>query len=589
MLGRNRQFPRPFAGSAARNPVGGVARLCLWAIVTLLAGCQYSPDTAQRSIAYNQGIATFTNDLFLTNVLRAGERNLTIYTRNTANTTSSTISPQFGFTATRNPSSLSTQTTQNLYSGTPSGPNSATQITRGAATLTAAFMPQLGATETNQLTLSNSDDQGSTFGIMATVKISEISNYLAEGFNQEELFLLFFQSLSMPVRTWENLPAAAAVYCSEPNQSVSQYCKLINYTETQADASDGALTFNKGCFRLPRPAPASKRGAAAPDPSDTVLVNIVNDAAVPDPALKPNPTLDSFEIRSFTCFRQGVEMLLALGLKTTGAPDSPMYTLSPQDFRNNPRLLADFNQQGLDVFPHGHDERQFPTSYAVCKPSGDAEVFGMAADADEKVLELIGVSSIRKAPKEPKAKLRLSGATPQGADSCEPDPPDPGPDLVATPRSLEGMVYYLGQIARVTVLESPSVYGDDCSKPFFVAFLPDESIQRRKCGEGPGFYREQLFRVERGSVTHAVAVASTASGAFSVPPLCPAAGKTAGKTAGKHESAAAEGDLLLGRECSLQYPDHASPQVLTLLNQIWGLHKTQTTAPIIPTINLIAH
>ena len=83
-------------------------------------------------------------------------------------------------------------------------------------------------------------------------------------------------------------------------------------------------------------------------------------------------------------------------------------------------------------------------------------------------------------------------------------------------------------------------------------------------------YDEQIFHVEKGSPSDgAIAVASSNGDTFYVPRLCPG--------------------LPTNRKdvCSYEYPDHASAQVLTLLNQLWGLNKTQATAPIVAPVTVI--
>jgi hypothetical protein len=139
------------------------------------------------------------------------------------------------------------------------------------------------------------------------------------------------------------------------------------------------------------------------------------------------------------------------------------------------------------------------------------------------------------------------------------------------PRSLEGMVYYLGQVLRRRydgLLGGPGQF----TAISFVNWGYDPAL-------GSYIYPEVLFDAERGRAPgETIAEAADESGAFYVPGLCDSSTHLPRAINNTNEA-----------KCSIEFPNHASAQVFTMLNQLWGLNKTQATTPAIPTVDVISH
>lgn len=188
------------------------ASLILAAAVAL-AACQYSPDTARRTISYNQGIAQSTNDLFLLNAVRASERMPTYYTRNQSNTTTSTVAPGVSLSGALNASPMATSTFGTGATALAAGPG-ATQFVYSVTRAATSINPSLSATDTNQLNLTNLDDQASMNGLLSPVSLQEIQNYLLERFSPEEMYLLYIDHIDMSRAVLDSLLNAAAEHCA---------------------------------------------------------------------------------------------------------------------------------------------------------------------------------------------------------------------------------------------------------------------------------------------------------------------------------------------------------------------------------------
>jgi len=370
-----------------------------------------------------------------------------------------------------------------------------------------------------------------------------------------------------------------------------------------------------------------------------------------DPAVDPQvPILDSHHnpigskpasLNSQSCFAEVVTVLLALDLHPIDGSPTALYRAPIEMVEDNPRYLSDLTQQKLKVgflYDGAPKDREAENEGTTGKPPGDlfkkpseigvckaADDMAIAFEGDGYATARIGLgdsdplfsrrvgdeqayadartgsresnaskspmftppresthselsTSSEKAPVGSIAFLPLPLPTAIQLKKGDDDSDEDGDGcqkavkewegaeesnsltLEYAPRSLEGMVYYLGQVLRRRY--------DTPSNPTPVRFV--------NWGSANGvnyIYQETLFDAEPGNKPgHAIAEAADESGAFNVPDLCDPAT-----------------DVSPERVCSIEFPNHASAQIFTVLNQLWGLNKTQATTPAIPTVDVISH
>jgi hypothetical protein len=557
----------------------------------------------------------------------------------------------------------------------------------------------------------NSDDQQSTNGLLTPVSLQQINNYLTEGYNAHELFLLYVENITMPRPLLRRLLDAAAEHCafasndnpgdpdttnpatpyepdaaadrSEPLQNL--YCEYlfgratpVAYDQTTTDLAmarraimaaklplntvfrkfsrndlnpefgtskqvsvcfaGGAISDGPPQSEIYKAQADMPLRAARPNPYTNGVPSDDYVSFVNDPAYDPEPASDNpFYLRSFSCFDRVLTVLLALGLQPEPNPDKVLYVLPTDIIKQNPRYLADINSQGLKVaFGPGpsdtndsadaatddsssklssnavrinlarkskSDGAKVATSTLVSKGSGDSDQkkkgsktammavcksssdFSLSIGSDPYVQALFATSATpslsdpgNSTSKPGKALAAFTIKVPhanesdpcKSAVSSDSDTDDNKDSMTITysPRSLEAMVYFLGQIIRRNM--GPQ---DAHSGP--VTFLAWSPAPRAIASHEPYYYREELFRVLRGSrPTTGIASASDPTGVYFVPELC--------------DMSKPEIDQK-SFQCREENPNHSSAQILTMLNQIWGLNKTQATAPTIPTVNVVGH
>ncbi len=360
-------------------------------------------------------------------------------------------------------------------------------------------------------------------------------------------------------------------------------------------------------------------GTSSPIKSQT----FVNDPAVFD----VTPEGKIIDSRHFTCFKQVLTALLALDISPTPGSPKALYRV-PMDYaKDNSRYLADLSQQSLSVGevsrspadPKKQPDKFDPTKQfeqiGACKKADDLTIgvaadgyvkalFSLGYDADDKtatpmdrnrlytvvrdpVRPIAGDSPLLSVSFHPSGSpyaVQLSSdaakTTPKSdcanavaaikfadADGDTPDSDSSANSLTLnyTPRSLEAMVYYLGQIIR---RKYPTVDSGD-SAEMSADYL---DVTFWNSGDIYAPYEEELFDVKLGVPDRgAIASATTESGSYFIPKLCPD---------GEREKHVSTG-------CTAEYPNHASAQILTMLNQLWGLNKTQATAPIVAPVTVI--
>jgi len=524
--------------------------LCL--AVFVLGGCQYSPGTVDRTISFNRSVADSTNQLILLNAIRASMREPTYYSRLTGDTATGTITPTLS-AAIPSIGARSVASTLAPPATSPSG--IVTTLARAVTTVTSG----LSATEQNQLSLLNSDDQASITGLMTPAPMQLYQYFQSEGFNREELLLMFIGSVSMTNAQIKDLSNLASHHCQEVHsQGSNPWCTEI--------------------FLEPDRLPSSN--CLNPVGDDKTTSNLfANDPAV----------YQKKSYRSFRCFSEITRALLAVGLHADPSTSHEFsYKIPLSIAKGNPRFLADLSQQGFEVAVlKGGD-------VAVCKKK-DGVAFKLAEEmkkyiAPPKIVPVkVGstkthqskfVEQSTKVPSEYTSLSVLTVSASFGPDSAtkpqlaaKKDSPQSCGDAVPpkginesepkdvaiafTQRSMEAMVYYIGQIIRREVnlknieasqfAEEPSVS--------FLAGLNDDGTPRK----------EELFRIRTGSPTDdAIAQVDYRDTTYYIPSICD-----------DHDCA------------NVEFPNHASPQILTLLNQVWGLQKSATALPAVSNVTVV--
>jgi hypothetical protein len=602
-----------------------------------VAACQYSPDMTERTLSYNQSVVDSTKELFLLNAVRDSRHDLVLYSRNVSDTATSTIAPSTTLTD-------ADPLGRSLSIGrTVGGPSNGAIVTT-LATAAKGLAATLSATETNQLTLQNLDDQASMTGLLSAVDLKYFDHFSKEGWNFEELFLMFTSDIRVNRAALYNMPAAMKAYCENVDRNPQPgarsgehpYCKYFSRAPTDKPNGFAWGHFHPQCFGHALTGPAadplgfdrmakndkgffsSKATSMTPDEARQIVV-LVNDPALDGEVPKPNadgtmPDLIPKEPRkaqrTFTCFQEVARMLFAFDLVVAPKPPKLLYEIDAKVAGSNPRYLADLTQQSLDVAfvtVTNKTEKGTHRIVGVCK-AGDS--FGFQITTDPATNDLLDLSAPQGATEHPSApdENRLQvfyehpasnhpdpGATPApatvdcaslaaaaDAKAAKPVDPDAKPTFDSTKaigsvsftaRSLEGMVYYIGQNIRRTVHLN-------YRQPVRYLNAAQEANQP---------YEEILFWVDTGFNPIADTVASVRDEGifYSVPQLC-------GHGEIRHDPAYVPDDdrnTEPGRApvCSWESPDHASPQILSLLNEIWGLQKSAASLPVTPTVTLIGH
>jgi hypothetical protein len=511
--------------------LGNFARATAFAVaIVATAGCQYSPDTAERTLAFNRSVEQAGNQVVLLNAVRSSRRNPTYYSRLSTNTATSTVAPALS-------AAIPWSDSKSVASTVGKGGKTTsvlTTLTRAIPSITTG----LTLTEQNQLTLLNLDDQASITGLMTPVPLSVYQYFQSEGFNSEELMMMFLGNISL---TKIQLAQLAALAHNE--------CTKLKVTPPSPWCSDFAQGTGQSAL--------VSCGKSAN--SDDTRIQLVN-----DPALRFNGT--GYE--KFECFQHLERALLAVGLHPASVPIQKVQFIVPMEtIKNNPRMLTDATQQGLETATTASGK------FAVCKktdtpllvfPDEIQELLGPKGVQYSSVsyfsasnLNGNGEADYKSLWYEKQPKKCKEAADKQEQEAASPvKKPDGPPAISFNQRSFEAMVYYIGQIIRRRV-----ELGDTSKVTYLNAADPDHP------------YEEELFRIRTGdSDSDAVVDIRSDDKDYFVPGLC-----------AKDDNGDAS-----GMGCSAEYPNHASAQILTMLNQVWGLQKTATAPPTVANVTVIS-
>jgi len=485
------------------NKLVRIAALCLSGIV--LTACRGTQGMDIQTIAYNKAVADSTNQFFLLNTLRARDRFPIYYSRSTGNTASASLSPSLtlGLDGTRNFSPSAT----------------------------------IGSSLQNNLSLANLDDQKFMRGVLTPVPLAIMEAYYGQRWPKEVLAMMFIKDITIDrdlvgvlIKKFDKKCAdRAAPYCPD---RLPQSAQAAPSAELSGCLSGGGVEF------------AGK---------DAMFDNYP-----PDP-------------KALKCFQSLLRVLLALGLAPDdGSKYSVVIPSLPASQATNLQGLSAAVAAKLSVSKLGDGD-----DYAVCSMRG---VSGFTLDQDALtkdgtapgVLSRVSTNAVSKTGQD--GGLRVDGAAaPQGSTSLIAALPkscgaqvvankaeklrvarcaipanqhndeclDP-PDFNITTRSLDSMLYYLGEDLRAD--SDVKIWAD----------------------HGPGRYLESSLYAAtpttRSSADSALVSVDYRDETYAIN-SCPQASD----------------DPCLGR----------SLQVLSMLNQIWGLQKESTDTPSVPVVSIV--
>ena len=532
-----------------------IFKLLAAAIAVVAAGCQAN-GMRDQTIAYNEAIANSTNQFFLLNVLRARDRYPIYYTRNTGDSAARSATP--GLT-------LALDAAQN-------------------------FTPSLTASATGGHTVSlvNLDDQKSMRGALTPVPLSVLDGYLGQGWPREVLLMMFIKRIEIDKKlagelVWQfkwrcgrDANTRPPDYEVDPRATELAYCAdTLPVNPPQVSPVD---TLETGCLNGNQEQGKPVQYPAPNVPGD----NYVFDNYPPDP-------------KQLECFQAMLRVLIGLGLApSSGAkysliapslPDSSVSNLKGLgdaitaklsiSQRENGRYAActksDLSGFTLDPALTGDDDlctqvRTAESRYAARRVQSDQRTLLDSAitagfqDALREVVasEPVNVTSTKSVsilgPALPKSCAEQAEhdtvCVPKRKAFCKVHKDDSlckEPTFQFTTRSLDSMIYYLGESLRA----KPGDATDPCQG--LSIWVHGSDPTRLRC--------VKLFEATNAGVSQGGLVNVNYRGDNWTIPACP----------------------------DSQVPDGCphSPQVLSLLNQIWGLQKEAAEAPTVPVVSVI--
>lgn len=529
------------------NFLSQVSSFCLLGMLALqLEGCGDSPVLIQDVVSYNRAVSRSTNEMLLANVIRSSKREPTYYTRLEGNTESIGLSSPNSLTL---PINRSRSASAPIY---PSAPYA------GSSSTIAALSASLGLTpsDSSTITLQTLDDQKYQFGMQTALGVSDVELYWAEGLQKDLLLFLFVNSVDIPQPVLRQIQARLAGSCnSDHDRSPSQrmHCGVFQQDLTAynsaANLAEGT-TFSAVC---------------APGPGDAVFVN--------DPATK----VTGDGLRQNFCFGELVHALLALGLDTDDSKKSSAVEKDvPEGVANAPKVRTEAIKEGLTFAL-----QPGPTKlYSICKPQSGGAIFTLPGDTYKSLVKAVLADEKTGTDDE---------VFPDKSDPCDAGQRvEPGKNdengkstkvyisstadiknlkIEFALRSFEGVVYYLGQNVRA---ENESGY------PTFV--MDREAAWDAKSSTLKNAFREPLFVALHSPSGGALVEATDDDGdTYGIPAPC--------------NDLSLKGWSGLGSflvrpkpDCSNETPQHESFEILTLVNQMWGLNKQATSSPSNPAI-----
>lgn len=546
--------------------------ICVITFSAAVVACgHYSPETAPRAVSYNRAIGEASNDILLLNIVRSSQRQPRYFSRLGSNSAQSTFNPTLGITIPLN--GLSAMDAAAQIVATPQG------------------------TVQNLLTIDNLDDKKYMQGAVEELSVSRLDHFISQGFQRDLLGLLFFQSISIPANELPTLRTALATYCE---QHVNSYCG----SDASLAATDG---LNADSCWDPHITPA--RTAS----NGVEYITFVNDPALEDLDV-PNSPHPEF------CFQVVLRGLLALGLRSTdedtvedvdeGIPTSVVYD---PDFRAEMiklgyKVVADEKTAASGISKstgrcssarnnravHCVHRRTTLKIFARRGVGTSRSTFRVTKKSSDKalILDPLATRLVRTAPDFRHEILLCGGSDHQNKENekvCKKSQAEYQKDVEedartgkpialgdlkihVQQRSFEGMVYYLGEVVRAQEGQSGAarpyrvlVLGRE---PWDPVIAPSSQPGGAKAGS-ISRYEELLFDLRSTTPSDAIfEVADDAGVVHWIPGFCVEEGLV--RTSAKDAAG----------KCSIEYPNHETLVVLTVLNQLWALQKEPSEEPL---------
>lgn len=352
-----------------------------------------------------------------------------------------------------------------------------------------------GGSGSNTVSMANLDDQKFMRGVLTPVPLTTLAFYLDQGWPKEVVLSMFIARIEIDRGLVSSLVAKYNEHCAVNDEAA--YCDA-----RRPLGSDGQPLANPGADVL-----GACMGGAAPA---ILFKNDPSDAAASH------------------CFRGVLRVLIALGL---GVTTGDKYTVIVRDM---PATSA-FNLEGLGAANTAKlvVERQADGHYAVCSKA-DGSAFTMSQESFEGDINAAAAGGFFDNPNVATTSIVISMPT-CAETATATATTGPKPVFRFTTRSLDSMLYYLGENVRAN--GAVTIWS------------------------GGGRMKEMpLFLVERGGWSALVSV-SYRGGSYAIPDQC------------------------AGDDTCEQ--SHRSLQVLSLLNQVWGLQKEASEAPSVPVVSVI--
>jgi len=481
--------------------------------VLAASACETPENMSARATNYNVAVADTSNELFLLNALRASERLPTYYTRLEGD------------------SSVFNDQIQAQQSGS---------IGRDVAKTGVQYLSSLTGGTENQLTLGTLDDQRFMRGILSPVPLDQLGFFMGEGWPPELLFSMTMARISTTRGEVNRLIDAFEADCRE--DPAGEYCN----GQIPQDLGPGLPASGQQRQFVSQQLEACMNG-------DGVTRDLSANEADAVVFLNYPPNIDQMG-----CFQWALRVFIALGPELKSA-DTLQPVVENVPVGQNPgeaisNLLKSDYEVALDP---ARD------AYTICKKT---KVSGIALVRLRKIPEAANPTpaggegaikafsaagpNIRKAC----ASAGPASAAPEAdkARAVQGDGTSEALKLEFTTRSLDGMVYYLGEVLR-----SASVTGPGPGRPIKVWVWRNGS----RPGQTSGFEAWSLFEARPGDGLISVRFLKRIYG---IPRACAAAD-----------------------DCESPTGRHTSFQVIALLNQIWGMQKEETQLPVTPVLTVL--
>jgi hypothetical protein len=467
--------------------------------VLVLAACQSSLSMDGQTIAYNKAVADSTNQFFLLNALRARDRFPIYYSRTTGENAATGISPG---------------------------------VTLGLSGWDLTPVASVGGSVQNQLSLANLDDQKFMRGVLTPVPLSTLEFYFGQGWPKEVLLMMFIKKITIGKDLVHSMAEQFDTLCADSNQK-ADYC---------ADA---------------RP---SVDGAIAQSPSAKMLSSECLAASGKDVVFDNYPSGHD----TLPCFQAMLRVLIALGLtpeeatrysvivpnlseakagslEGVSAAVAAKLAISRRKATNPPvyALCSKSEVSGFtlsDEFLHGSLKSAATSAFRLSGSNGGLRVDSGAGGGSQVTTSIIASaprSCAEQAQRdEDSAKIEAGCKAKSASPECQ-----DAPTLSFATRSLDGMIFYLGEDLRAE--DNVSVWISNPDGPAHVAPLFVASADG-----GPALVTTEF----RGQT-------------YIIPDDC------------NGQPHCEQGNRSL--------------QVLSLLSQIWGLQKEASDAPSVPVVSVI--